>query len=72
MMSEIVIRSAEENDREDILGMLQKLQNYEHSLHVGRRPGDEVDEYQYVRLSESAKHSMVHFWLQWKKKNSSD
>ena len=50
MMSEIVIRSAEENDREDILRMLQKLQNYEHSLHVGRRPGDEVDEYQYVRL----------------------
>ena len=55
MMSEIVIRSAEENDREDILRMLQKLQNYEHSLHVGRRPGDEVDEYQYVRLLESTK-----------------
>ena len=34
---------------------LQKLQNYEHSLHVGRRPGDEVDEYQYVRLLESTK-----------------
>ena len=45
-MSKIVIRAAEENDREDILGMLQRLQNYEHALHAGRRPGNEVDEYQ--------------------------
>ena len=44
-MSKIVIRAAEENDREDILGMLQRLQNYEHALHAGRRPGNEVDEY---------------------------
>ena len=54
-MSKIVIRAAEENDREDILGMLQRLQNYEHALHAGRRPGNEVDEYQYVRILESTK-----------------
>ena len=52
-MSKIVIRAAEENDREDILGMLQKLQNYEHALHAGRRPGNEVDEYQYCLLYTS-------------------
>ena len=54
-MSKIVIRAAEENDREDILGMLQRLQNYEHALHAGRRPGNEVDEFQYVRILESTK-----------------
>ena len=54
-MSDITIRSALESDRENILELLQKLQNYEHALHAGRRPGDEVDEFQYVRIIESTK-----------------
>ncbi|MBH68164.1 MAG: hypothetical protein CMM58_07415 [Rhodospirillaceae bacterium] len=54
MMSEIVIRSADESDRVSILEMLQGLQNFEHALHAGRRPGNEVDEFQYIRIAESA------------------
>lgn len=52
-MSDITIRSALESDREKILELLQQLQNYEHALHAGRRPGIEVDEFQYVRIVES-------------------
>jgi len=54
-MTKIVIRSADAEDQTTIIEILQRLQDYERSLHPGRRPGLEVAEFQYKRIIDAAK-----------------
>lgn len=41
-MTQIVVRAAEDIDKNIIIEMLQSLQDYERALHPGRRPGADV------------------------------
>ena len=53
-MTEIVVRSAEGIDKNVIIEMLQSLQDYERTLHPGRRPGADVAEFRYKRITDAA------------------
>ena len=53
-MTEIVVRAAEGIDKNIIIEMLQSLQDYEHALHPGRRPGADVAEFRYKRITDAA------------------
>jgi ribosomal protein S18 acetylase RimI-like enzyme len=54
MMTQIVVRAAEDIDKNIIIEMLQSLQDYEHTLHPGRRPGADVAEFRYKRITDAA------------------
>ena len=53
-MTEIVVRAAEGVDKKIIIEMLQSLQDYERALHPGRRPGADVAEFRYKRITDAA------------------
>ena len=53
-MTEIVVRAAEAIDKSVIIEMLQSLQDYERALHPGRRPGADVAEFRYKRITDAA------------------
>ena len=53
-MTEIVVRAAEDIDKNIIIEMLQSLQDYERALHPGRRPGTDVAEFRYKRITDAA------------------
>ena len=53
-MTEIVVRAAEGIDKNKIIEMLQSLQDYERALHPGRRPGADVAEFRYKRITDAA------------------
>ena len=53
-MTQIVVRAAEDIDKNIIIEMLQSLQDYERALHPGRRPGADVAEFRYKRITDAA------------------
>ena len=53
-MTEIVVKAAEAIDKSVIIEMLQSLQDYERALHPGRRPGADVAEFRYKRITDAA------------------
>ena len=53
-MTEIVVRAAEDIDKNKIIEMLQSLQDHERALHPGRRPGADVAEFRYKRIIDAA------------------
>ena len=53
-MTEIVVRAAEGVDKNIIIEMLQSLQDHERALHPGRRPGADVAEFRYRRITDAA------------------
>ena len=53
-MTEIVVRAAEDIDKNIIIEMLQSLQDHERALHPGRRPGADVAEFRYRRITDAA------------------
>ena len=53
-MTEIVVRAAEDIDKNKIIEMLQSLQDHERALHLGRRPGADVAEFRYKRIIDAA------------------
>ena len=55
-MTEIVVRAAEAIDKNVIIEMLQSLQDYERALHPGRRPGADVAEFRYKRITDAAEN----------------
>ena len=55
-MTEIVVRAAEAIDKSVIIEMLQWLQDYERALHPGRRPGADVAEFRYKRITDAAEN----------------
>ena len=55
-MHEIVVRAAEAIDKNVIIEMLQSLQDYERALHPGRRPGADVAEFRYKRITDAAEN----------------
>ena len=55
-MTEIVVRAAEAFDKNVIIEMLQSLQDYERILHPGRRPGADVAEFRYKRITDAAEN----------------
>ena len=55
-MNEIVVRAAESSDKNMIIEMLQSLQDYERALHPGRRPGADVAEFRYKRITDAAEN----------------
>ena len=55
-MTEIVVRAAESSDKNMIIEMLQSLQDYERALHPGRRPGADVAEFRYKRITDAAEN----------------
>ena len=55
-MTEIVVRAAEGIDKNIIIEMLQSLQDYERALHPGRRPGADVAEFRYKRITDAAEN----------------
>ena len=55
-MTEIVVRAVESSDKNIIIEMLQSLQDYERALHPGRRPGADVAEFRYKRITDAAEN----------------
>lgn len=54
-MAEVFVRPAEEEDRDVLIEMLRRLQDYERILHPSRRPGREVAEFQCKRVLDAAR-----------------
>ena len=55
-MTENVVRAAEGSDKNIIIEMLQSLQDYERALHPVRRPGADVAEFRYKRITDAAEN----------------